>query len=582
MSSWRVAGAAALVGALALWGALLAPMPTAGAQPSVPAEPVNVTSTPGDSQVTLAWTPGDDNGSTIIRYEYTYDENGVAVNVWYPIPGSNRHTTGYTVTGLTNGNTYRFHLRAVNYEGNGAVATAVSLPSIPATTPDPVTELIATPGNSQATLTWIPGSDGGSPILYYEFRQRSGDGPYSPWTIMVGSTGATTSYIVTGLTNGVTYWFQVRAVNAIGPTPAPPEPEPEEEEPEEEEPEEEEPEEEEPEEEEPEEEEPEEEEPDTTEPEDDTESEPETTEPEDDTEPEEDESDTTEPEDDTEPEEDESDTTEPEDDTEPEEEEPDTTEPEDDTEPEEDEPDTTEPEDDTEPEEDEPEATEPEDDTEPVEEEPDTTEPEDGTEPDIPVVPPAGGLFYSGVITGPTFCANQSLGGPITYPHDSDDDGVADVCSLPYTRREAIARQQALVALAHQHADIYTKLVNQACAATEGTAACGGKTLSEPPPVPPAGDPLYSGEIITGPGFCANLSLGGPTTYPHDSNGDGVADVCSLPYTRREAIARQQAAITLAATFPAQYRTLLQNSCQALANTDYGDNPADLANDICA
>ena len=530
------------MGALALWGALLAPIPTAGAQPSVPAEPVGVTATPGDSRVTLAWTPGDDGGSTIIRYEYTYDENGVAVNVWYPIPGSNRHTTGYTVTGLTNGTAYRFHLRAVNYEGNGAVATAVSLPAIPATTPDPVTELIATPGNSQATLTWIPGSDGGSPILYYEIRQRSGTDPYTPWAIMVGSTGATTSYVVTGLTNGVTYWFQVRAVNAIGPTPSPPDTtEPEEEEPEEEESQEEDPQEEEPKEEEPEEEDPQEEDPQEEDPQEE--------------EPKEEEPETTEPE------EEEPDTTEPE------EEEPDT------TEPEEEEPDTTEPEGD---------ATEPQDGTER-----ETTEPEDGTEPettepDIPVVPPAGGLFYSGVITGPTFCANQSLGGPITYPHDSDGDGVADVCSLPYTRREAIARQQALVALAHQHADIYTTLVNQACAATEGTAACGGDALSAAPPVPPAGDPLYSGEVITGPGFCANRSLGGPTTYPHDSNGDGVADVCSLPYTRREAIARQQAANTLAATFPVQYRTLLQNSCQALANSDYGDNPADLANDICA
>ena len=27
------------------------------------------------------------------------------------------------------------------------------------------------------------------------------------------------------------------------------------------------------------------------------------------------------------------------------------------------------------------------------------------------------------------------------------------------------------------------------------------------------------------------MSLGGPTTYPFDSNGDGAADVCSLPYT---------------------------------------------------
>ncbi|WP_420432672.1 fibronectin type III domain-containing protein [Candidatus Poriferisocius sp.] len=549
-SARRVAMWAAL-GALALVGALLAPMPGAGAQPSVPAEPVNATATPGDSQVTLAWTPGDDNGSTIIRYEYTYDENGVAVNVWYPVPNSNRHTTGYTVTGLTNGNTYRFYLRAVNLEGNGAVATAALLPAIPATTPDPPTGLTATPGNSQATLTWTPGFDGGSRVLYYEIRYRAGNGPYNPWTIMVGSTGDTTSHIVTGLSNGVTYRFQVRAVNAIGPTPSEPydaELEDDTTDPEDEMAE-----------------------PDTTEPEDDTEAE--TTEPENDTEPE---PDTAEPED-TEPE-----TSEPEPDTaEPEDTEPETSEPEPDTaEPEDTEPETSEPEPDTA----EPEDTGLEPGSEPEPTEPEPTEPEPtADEPAAPVVvPPDDGLFYSGVITGPTFCIGLWLGGPTTFPHDSNGDGVADVCSLPYTRREAIARQQAMIALANHHADLYTMLVNAACAATEGTAACGGETLGAAPTVPPAGSGFYSGEVITGPGFCANRSLGGPTTYPHDSNGDGVADVCSLPYTRREAIARQLAGDILAATFPEQFQIRIRNSCRALANADYGDNPADLAKDACA
>ena len=100
--------------------------------------------------------------------------------------------------------------------------------------------------------------------------------------------------------------------------------------------------------------------------------------------------------------------------------------------------------------------------------------------------------------------------------------------------------------------------------------------------MPPAGHRLYSGEVITGPGFCANRSLGGPTTYPHDTDGDGVADVCSLPYTRREAIARQLAGDTMAATFPEQFQTRVQTSCRTLANADYGDNPADLATDACS
>ena len=159
-----------------------------------------------------------------------------------------------------------------------------------------------------------------------------------------------------------------------------------------------------------------------------------------------------------------------------------------------------------------------------------------------PVEAPAvNGTYYSGVIDGPDFCANFSLGGARLFAHDSDGDGVADVCSLPYTRREAIARQNAIDALAVQHASEYAALVMAACAVTEGDAACGEGMVTAPPAVPiNDGGPFYSG-IITGPSFCADRSLGGPTTYPHDSDGDGVADVCALPYERREAIARQLA-----------------------------------------
>ena len=196
--------------------------------------------------------------------------------------------------------------------------------------------------------------------------------------------------------------------------------------------------------------------------------------------------------------------------------------------------------------------------------------------------PPANGMFYSGVVTGPDFCANMSLGGARLFAHDSDGDGVADVCSLPYTRREAIARQNAVEALAVQHASQYAALVKAACAVTEGDADCGEGMLSAPPAVPiNDGGPFYSG-IITGPSFCANRSLGGPTTYPHDSDGDGVADVCALPYTRREAVARQLAGDVLAATHAADFRRELASACRGLTGANYGDDADDLAADACA
>ncbi len=189
--------------------------------------------------------------------------------------------------------------------------------------------------------------------------------------------------------------------------------------------------------------------------------------------------------------------------------------------------------------------------------------------------------YYSGPVDSPSFCAEFSLGGARLFALDSDGDGVADICSLPYTRREAIARHNAVITLANRYPDLYRRLVNAECANQPDSQACGGEALAAPGfPPPNDGGPYYSG-TITGPSWCANRSLGGPTTYPLDSDGDGVADVCSLPYTRREAIARQKAGDTLAATHRDEYRTILAEECRRLGRGNYGDRVADLNNDIC-
>ncbi|MYB11439.1 MAG: hypothetical protein F4Y28_15895 [Acidimicrobiia bacterium] len=73
---------------------------------------------------------------------------------------------------------------------------------------------------------------------------------------------------------------------------------------------------------------------------------------------------------------------------------------------------------------------------------------------------------------------------------------------------------------------------------------------------------------------------GGPVTYPFDVNGDGVADICSLPYTRREAIARQNALEKAFSDHP-QFEAALALACAALGTLDFGDHPDDLAVDSC-
>ena len=203
------------------------------------------------------------------------------------------------------------------------------------------------------------------------------------------------------------------------------------------------------------------------------------------------------------------------------------------------------------------------------------------------------GKFFSGIIDGPDFCTNLSLGGPRTSAFDSDRDGVADVCALPYTRREAVARQNGLATLASLSKENFRNKVTAACSQLTGDYgdrptdvardACATRVVSDPPPpVAAALAAVFFSGVIDGPDFCTNLSLGGPRTYAFDSNGDGVADVCSLPYTRREAVARQNALETFKSP-QAAFDSAVALACRELGATTFeGDSATDLARDACA
>ena len=177
-----------------------------------PEAPESLSFTPGDGQVTLRWrAPTNDGGETILRYEYEQDGSGTWIS-------TDSTATSHTVTGLTNGQTYTFRVRAVNALGNGEVATMQATPSPPTggggggggpriTVPSAPRNLLAGGGDGQVTLTWeTPEDDGGSAITDYEYR-IDGKGRW----VSIGSTD--TTHTVTGLVNGQVYVFQVRAVN---------------------------------------------------------------------------------------------------------------------------------------------------------------------------------------------------------------------------------------------------------------------------------------------------------------------------------------------------------------------------------
>ena len=79
--------------------------------------------------------------------------------------------------------------------------------------PGPPGGLGAVPGSSNVTLTWsTPSFDGGAPVVEYRVFRGNASGAET----LLTSVGPVRTYVDTNLTSGVTYYYEVVAVNAIG------------------------------------------------------------------------------------------------------------------------------------------------------------------------------------------------------------------------------------------------------------------------------------------------------------------------------------------------------------------------------
>ena len=180
-----------------------------------PTAPRNLRAQAGDTQITLRWTaPISNGGVDISGYEYRQKTGTAPYGSWTDISGADDTTTEHTVTGLTNGTTYRFKVRAKNpIGGEGPESNEVT--AVPRTVPTAPQSLSATAGNGSVRLDWTaPSSDGGLPINRYQYRYKAGSGSFTGWANVPGSNINTTSYTVTGLTNGTLHTLEVRAATA--------------------------------------------------------------------------------------------------------------------------------------------------------------------------------------------------------------------------------------------------------------------------------------------------------------------------------------------------------------------------------
>ncbi len=133
---------------------------------------------------------------------YVYQLNGSGP--WLPSPAT---ASPLTIPGLTDGTAYAVEIEAVNAVGTGSASnpmtqTPVAVPGAPTVTSTQV-------GPGTASISFVPGGLGGSPLTGYRYSTNGG----TTWT----TTSTTSPLTLTGLSNGTGYILELEAVNVSGP-----------------------------------------------------------------------------------------------------------------------------------------------------------------------------------------------------------------------------------------------------------------------------------------------------------------------------------------------------------------------------
>lgn len=172
----------------------------ASAIPQILVVPTNLTTTVGDTQITLSW----DVVSRAIGYNV---KRSTTAGGPYTTIATNITDASYIDNTVIDGNTYYYVVTAVDSSGsestNSNEVSATPIVSAPI-------NLIAIAGDSQVAISWnaVNGAKG-----YNVKRSTTAGGPY---TTIANNNVTGTSYIDTTVTNVIIYYYVVTAIDSNG------------------------------------------------------------------------------------------------------------------------------------------------------------------------------------------------------------------------------------------------------------------------------------------------------------------------------------------------------------------------------
>ena len=180
--------------------------------PGVPTT-LTTTSLPG-SIIELNWVaPTVLNGAVVT--EYKIERSTDAGTTWGPlVTNTGSLAVTYQDTGLTTTQEYYYRVSAYNVYGVGNPGNESS--SVASDVPSQVTGLTATPTiNYTVDLAWSAPNGNGYAVSGYHIESSTDGG--TTWTDLEADTASTaTTYAHINLSAGVTYTYQVSAINTVG------------------------------------------------------------------------------------------------------------------------------------------------------------------------------------------------------------------------------------------------------------------------------------------------------------------------------------------------------------------------------